>query len=48
MPFTHIQSLTISFSVLIGYITYKVSEPVFIFFGASDLFLENGLRYMQT
>ena len=48
--YIYIQSLTISLllSVLIGYITYKVSEPVFIFFGASDLFLENGLRYMQT
>lgn len=48
--YIYIQSLTISLilSVLIGYITYKISEPVFIFFGASDLFLENGLRYMQT
>ncbi len=48
--YTYIQSLTISLvlSVLVGYITYIVSEPVFIFFGASGLFLENGLRYMQT
>ena len=48
--YTYIQSLTVSLiiSILIGYITYKVSEPVFIFFGASGLFLENGLRYMHT
>ena len=48
--YIYVQSLTISLllSVLIGFITYKISEPVFIFFGASGLFLENGLRYMQT
>jgi len=38
--YIYIQSLTISLllSFVIGYITYKVSEPVFLFFGASDLF----------
>tara|TARA_Y100000768_G_scaffold381756_1_gene360932 strand:+ start:1398 stop:2753 length:1356 start_codon:yes stop_codon:yes gene_type:complete len=48
--YTYIQSLTISLiiSIFIGYITYKISEPVFVFFGASGLFLESGLKYMHT
>ena len=45
----HTQALliTLLFSILIGILTFLLSKPVFIYFGADGIFLNNGLKYIK-
>ena len=46
----HIQALVITLlvSVTIGLITFLLSKPVFLYFGADGIFLSNGLKYIKV
>ena len=46
----HTQALVITLlvSIAIGLTTFLLSKPVFLYFGAEGIFLNNGLRYMKV
>ena len=46
----HIQALliTLLISIAIGLATYLLSKPVFLYFGAEGIFLNNGLKYIKV
>ena len=46
----HIQALfiTLLISIAIGLTTYLLSKPVFLYFGAEGIFLNNGLKYIKV
>ena len=46
----HIQALliTLLISIAIGLATYLISKPVFLYFGAEGIFLNNGLKYIKV